>query len=460
MSSKLKKLDPNHEVPKASLLLRNTLKISLPAAAETFFIGLIGMADTIMVGGLENSRQALAAVALSQQPVMITLAASIGINAGVIAIISRRKGENKPQEANQCLRQSLIISTIISSFLTILALVFARPLLLLAGAKSDTIDLAMNYFQIVSLSLVFNYIRLAICSAQRAIGKTTITLVTNVTANVINVILNYCLIKGNFGFPKLGVSGAAIATVIGNFVAFVIAIISIYNRKGFLSVSIHDNWKIDTDSWGHIFGVSTPAFIEQLFMRIGFFGIAAIVNNLGTEQTAINAVISTIMGMSFNITDGFAIGASSLVGRSLGEKDQIKAFAYGRISQMASIFVAVFMMTITVVFRKNLAFIFTTDKTVVDEASRLLLYTAIIMLPQSVQWVTTGILRGAGDTKYTARSALISVVFIRPILSLTLVYPLGLGLIGSWIGMFVDQMVRWILNNRRFTSLKWTGIEV
>lgn len=458
VSSKLRRTDQSIKIPKFSVLLRNTLKISLPAALETFFIGLIGMADTIMVGRFSD--KALAAVAICQQPVMITLAASVGINAGIIAIVSRRKGENKQKEANHSLRQALIISSIISAVMTILALVFARPLLVFAGAKSDTIDYAMSYFKIVSLGLFFNYIRLAICSAQRAIGQTNITLATNVTANLINILFNYLLINGNFGFPRLGVTGAAIATVGGNFIAFVIAIFSIYHRKGFLSIHITDNWKVDVDSWKHIFTISSGAFIEQLFMRIGFFMIAKIVNDLGTEATAINAIISTIMGISFNITDGFSIGASALVGHSLGEKDKAKAFAYGRLSQLLSIFLASIMMITTITFRKELAYAFTTEKYLVDEAARLLLYTCIIMLPQSIQWVTTGVLRGAGDTRYTARSALISIVIVRPIFSYLLVNALSFGIIGSWASMLIDQSLRMILNNVRFVNLKWMHIEV
>ncbi len=446
------------ELPKASTLLSNTLKISLPAAAETFFIGLIGMADTIMVGRFSD--KALAAVSIAQQPVLITLAASVGINAGVIAIVSRRKGENKQKEANHILRQSILLSSIVSIIMTALAIIFARPILLFAGAKEDTIELAKNYFDIVTIGLLFNYVRLAITSAQRAVGKTSITLITNVTANVVNIILNFLLINGKFGFPRLGVEGAAIATVIGNFIAFVISIISIYKTKGFLSVTLKDDWKIDSKSFAHIITVAKGAFIEQLFMRIGFFVIAKIVNELGTEQTAINAIISTIMSMSFNITDGFAIGASVLVGSSLGEKDEAKAFAYGRLSQILSVFLGLMMILITIVFRKELSFAFTDQKELVNEASRLLVYTVIIMLPQSLQWVTTGVLRGSGDTHYTAKAALVSVVFVRPIISFLLCYPLGFGLIGSWAGMLIDQIIRATLNNKRFLSLKWAKIEV
>jgi Na+-driven multidrug efflux pump len=90
----------------------------------------------------------------------------------------------------------------------------------------------------------------------------------------------------------------------------------------------------------------------------------------------------------------------------------------------------------------------------------LLIYSSFVMLPQSIQWVTTGILRGAGDIKYTARNSMISVTLVRPFFAYILCYPLGLGILGSWIGMLIDQSLRTVLNNHRFTRLKWMKIEV
>ncbi|MFA5766054.1 MAG: MATE family efflux transporter, partial [Bacilli bacterium] len=275
------------------------------------------------------------------------------------------------------------------------------------------------------------------------------------------VFLNYCLINGNLGFPALGIKGAAIATIIGNLVAFVISIFAIYNRRNqFLSVKLTDNWRLDKESCGQIFRISSSAFVEQLGMRVGFFISAKIVNSLGTEAVAVNAIIQSIISLSFNITDGFAIGASSLVGKSLGEKREELAFAYGRMTQILSFFIGLFMFTFVIIARTWLASLFSKEFTTIQAASDMMLFAAFIIFPQSLQWVTTGILRGAGDTRYTARSSLISVMVIRPVLSYTICYLLGFGLIGSWIGMFIDQIIRFLLNNARFTNLKWIRIKI
>ena len=458
-SKRIESYKPNYELPKTSLLLKNVLKISVPAAIETFLIGIIGMMDTMMVGKLGDA--AISSVAITQQPVFITLALSVGLNAGIIAIVSRKYGEKNKEEANTFLRQALILGIIAALIMTLLSIFLARPFLFLAGAEDDTIDGGVTYFRIVSSVLVFNYIRLIICSALRACGNTKTTLVTNLTANIVNVFLNYCLINGNLGFPALGIKGAAIATAIGNFIAFMISVFAIYNKKNnFLSLQLKDNWKLDKEHCYQIYKISSNAFIEQLFMRIGFFLSAKIVNELGTEQVAINTITQSVISLGFNITDGFAVGSSGLVGKSLGEKNEEKAFAYGRLAQICSFFLGIIMFTIAVTFRYDLAKCFSTNEITVNAAGNLLQFSAFVLFPQSLQWVTTGILRGAGDTKYTARSSLISVTCVRPILSYTICYILGLGLLGSWIGMFMDQTIRFYLNNKRFINLKWVKIEI
>ncbi|HPT89827.1 MAG TPA: MATE family efflux transporter, partial [Bacilli bacterium] len=131
-SKKLDELGIKNEIPKTSKLINDILKISLPAAAETFLVGLVGLMDTIMVGSL--GKEAISSVSITQQPVYITLTFCFGLTAGIIAIVSRRFGQNDREGANKALRQTLVLGTIISSIITILSLVFGRAFIKLAGA--------------------------------------------------------------------------------------------------------------------------------------------------------------------------------------------------------------------------------------------------------------------------------------------------------------------------------------
>ena len=453
----------NEKLPRFLEILKKLLRISIPAALEALLIGVIGLVDTMMVGNHPDeivSAARLAAVSICQQPVFITMAISFGINAGLTAIVSRRKGEEDEVGARKTVRQAIILSVIVGGIISALSIIFAEPFLRFSGAKDDTIDYAISYFTIVTSILIFNYIRLGLCAALRAEGSTKLTLITNLIANLVNVFLNYCLINGNLGFPELGVKGAAIATIVGNLVAFLVAFGFVIFRNGFVKIKFNDSWKLDKENLGNLVKVSTPAFIEQLFMRIGFFIIALIVNNLGTNYVAMNAIISGIIMLSFNLTDGFCIGVASLVGESLGSKKPALAFAYARLSQYISFIIGIFMIIFILIFREPLSKLFSSNTEVIAGAAVILEFAVFTIFPQSLQWVTTGALRGAGDVKYTARASMISVAIIRPILSFLLCYPFGLLLLGSWIGMFIDQTIRFILNNYRLSTLKWMDIKV
>ena len=453
LSSKVKNKYPGEEIPRKRELLSRLLKIAIPSAVETFFVGLMGMFDTMMVGNF--SKEALAAVSISQQPVMITFACIFGLNNGIVACISRRRGEGNREGANKILRQALLFALILSSVFVVFMQLFGSFFLELAGAQEDTIELATTYTRIVTYCLPINYIRLALCSAQRSIGKTKLTLIVNVVANTINVICNYILINGHFGAPALGVTGAAIATNIGNTVAMIIVLITVIHGKGFLHLSFHDSWRFSRDGIGILLRVASPAFLEQFVNRFGFFIIAKIVNELGTDAAAVNAILSNIIALNFNLIDGFALGASALVGQSLGEKKPCKSYAYGKLAQILALLIGLVMAGIILIIRKPLCWCFSEDDAIIAEASKDLLIVWIIFLPQSVQWTTTTVLKGAGDTAFTARTCLLSIAIIRPICSYILCYPLGLGVIGSYLGMFIDQIIRLTLNLMRFLNLKW-----
>lgn len=449
---------PNTVLPPKKKMLGDVLRISIPAALEAFLVAITGLVDTIMVSRV--SKQAIAAVSITQQPYFLSLMVAMGISAGITAIIARRKGENDEEGARKTLRQSLIITTIFSLFLTVVLLLVARPFMLVTGAKKDTIDDAVIYFRVVVSALSAISLRIVICAGMRSSGETHIPLILNVIANVVNIFFNYCLIEGRLGFPRLEVLGAGIATTIGNLVAFIVAVIILIKHKSFIRISPHDDWHPDKNAMKSIAHISYGAFIEQFFMRIGFYIIAVIINNLGTNAVAVNAVISGVISLAFSLTDGFAIGASAIVGKSLGEDKKSLAFAYGRIAVLCSIVMGMIMVGTIISLRIPLSGLFSTDQEIIKETQFLLLITSFVIFPQSMQWVVTNILRGAGDIKFTAKTAIICILIIRPTLAFIFCYPLLMGVLGSWIALFIDQTTRFIINHRRVNSLKWMEIKV
>jgi putative MATE family efflux protein len=308
---------------------------------------------------------------------------------------------------------------------------------------------------------VFNALRLTINACQRGVGNTKVSMYTNVIANIVNIVFNYLLITGNFGFPRLEIKGAAIATVFGNFVAFVISLISLIRSDEYLKFSFKKLFSKDREASKHIFNLFPSTMLEQAVMRVGFILFALIVNYLGTQATYVHGVCNDINVLAFTLADGFAIGTSAIVGHRLGENRKDLAIVYAKVSMILSVGFAIVLSVMMVILREPLILLYKPETTeLLQQAKYILLIAAITTIPQNIQWVLTGILRGAGDTKFTATTSLISVTILRPAISYVLCYFTPLGIIGAWIGMFIDQVIRLILNISRFSSRVWMEVKL
>ena len=135
------------------------------------------------------------------------------------------------------------------------------------GATVNTLEYAKTYLFIISAGFIFNGLRLTINACQRGIGKTKISMLTNLVANIVNVCLNYLLINGYYGFPTLGIAGAALATVIGNAVAFLISFATILPKKAYLRFDIKEFFKIESDTFKNIMQILPSTLFDQLYLR-------------------------------------------------------------------------------------------------------------------------------------------------------------------------------------------------
>ena len=172
-----------------------------PAVMESFFVSFAGMVDSWMVSSLGAS--AVAAVGLTTQPKFIGLCIFMALNVSVSALVARRRGEQDKYGANQVLLMALAFVLVMGTIISIAAVTFASPIITFCGAQADTHDDAVLYYRIIMGGMMFNIVSMAINAAQRGAGNTKIAMRTNVTSNVVNMIGNYLLIQGNFGFPQL-----------------------------------------------------------------------------------------------------------------------------------------------------------------------------------------------------------------------------------------------------------------
>ena len=458
------------EIPAGREMYKQYIGIAVPSVCEMVLISLISMVDTVMVSSLGTD--AVAAVGLVNQPRMIMLCLFFALNVGITAVVARRKGENRREEANAALRTAIVMILGLSAVLMAVLLPLSGALMRFAGAEEGrTLGLSTDYFMILGFALPFQALSMGICAAQRGVGNTKLTMQVNITSNIVNVIFNYLLINGVGPFPKLGVHGAALATALGMVVGFVLSVRAIYqDHQGFLALSPHDNWKPDMDSVRALVKVASSAMVEQLAMRIGFFSYARIVAGLGTDAFAAHQIGCQFLNLSFSCADGLGIAGTSLVGQMLGRKRRDLAHIYGTLAQRFSLTAGLMLATACVVLRAPLVNMFINpgeSEQVRQMAEMVMIVLGILQPLQMLSVVASGALRGAGDVKYTARVMLITVTCIRPVLALVGVYVCqnifhrsDIALVSAWIATCCDMTVRMILMMKRYRSEKWHSIKV
>lgn len=444
--------------PTPSSMVKKTFKIAWPSATEAFLISIIGAVDMMMVGRLGES--AIAAVGITNQPKFILLSMLFALNVGTTVVISRRRGEKNHQALKDVMRHSLIIAFIMSLVFAIIGIVFAKELVLIAGASSDYLQTSIDYLRVIMIGNFFLGMSMNINAAQRGVGNTLIAMKTNLTANVVNVILNFLLINGIWIFPRLEVVGAGIATTIGNFVMFVIAFRSILDKESLLFQSFKDSFKYSKEIVSSFIKLGKPALTEQIFIRIGFLLYARAVADLGTTAFATHQLVMNVMVISFAIGDGLSTANSALIGQSLGAKRPDVAMGYGKITQRIGLTAAILFSTLLALNRESVLSLFTNDQTIIDLGAPLIVILSVIILFQIVQVIVVGALRGAGDVKFVATLSLVSVSMVRPALTYVFAYGLGFGLTGAWMSVLVDQIMRFVISQVRFNSATWTKIKV
>ncbi len=441
-------------------MIGTTLRIAVPAIVESFFVQFAGLADSLMVSSL--GANSVAALGLTAQPKFLGLSPFFALNVALSALTARRFGEKRRRDANAIVFTAIIIIIGLSIVLGSVLSILAPQIMTLCGSTADTHDDAVLYYRIIMSCMIFNCIQMGINSAQRGAGNTKITMRTNITSNTINIILNYLLINGHFGFPALGITGAAIATVAGTAAGCVMSLVSIIRPGSFINVSyiIKKHVMPATAALKDIIKVGYSVFFEQCLMRIGFMMTAVMAANQGNAAMAAHQVGMNILGLSFSFGDGLQAAAVALIGRSLGEGKSRRAKEYGSTCQMVGGIISVALAVLYFLCARPFMELFFAEPEIVDIGVMIMHIIIVVVLFQIRQVIYMGCLRGAGDTLYTAVASTISVTAIRTGVSYLCGYTFGWGIAGIWIGVVGDQVSRYILAAIRFKAGKWVKIRI
>ncbi|NLG81920.1 MAG: MATE family efflux transporter [Bacilli bacterium] len=446
-------------------LIRNdVIKIAWPVLVELLLSSLFSMVDMMMLGWLPDkaeSAASVAAVGLTNQPLFIGQSLVQALNVGGTALIARYFGSKETDKIEPVLKHVIMVSLFgLAIPLSIIGFFFAPGILDLLGAKSDTISVGTKYFQILMIGFIFQSFNMSIAASLRGVGETKTPMRINLTANFFNVFGNYILIFGRLGSPKFGITGAGISTALSNMFVTIVLFGVVIKGKGVVKLSIKHRFHFDNLIVYNLIKIGIPATLEQLVLRTGILLFVRIVADLGTVSYATHQISLSILSLSFQPGQAFGIATSALIGKSLGAGQLEHAEAYSKVTRKFGTYISTMMALIFFFFGRYIASLYTRDEEIIQNATVLLKIIALVQPFQASQLILAGGLRGAGDTFWPLVSALVGVLGVRVGLAYLLVNVFNMALIGAWIAIFVDQLIRWAFVFFRFRTGQWKYIKL
>ncbi|TCP62140.1 MATE family efflux transporter [Baia soyae] len=425
------------------------LSLAWPAIIENSLQTLVGFVDTLFVSKLGLIE--VSAIGITQTILQVYFAVFMAIGVGSTSLIAKAIGANDIQKAQTVAKQSVLLSVWIGVIFGIVTLFVAEPLLRAFGAESSVLEQGVIYLRFVAVPSIVISLMFGLGSLLRGAGDTVSPMKAGIWMNVIHLVLDYIFIFGLGPIPELGVTGAAIATVLSRIVGIILLWKHLQKSKTNIGKGWSKGWKSDRSILKTIAHISTPAAIERLIMRFGQVLYFGVILSLGTYTFAAHQIAGNIESFSYLPGYGFAIAVATLVGQSLGAKKIKDAWQYGWIATG----ICAVIMGLLGIFEFFgggwCAQFFTTDTSVIQQVELALKIDAFKEIPLAIVLVLTGALNGAGDTKGPMISTTIGIWVVRFVGVYVLAIWLGWGLPGVWVAILLDNVLRAIFLGLRFS---------
>lgn len=420
---------------------REVIRIAAPAVMESLVSVVIASIDTKMISVL--GKGAINAVSFTTQPKLIFFSIFFALGTTVSMFVSQAYGKKNKEEANTCLLSILRLAVILSLALGAALFFLARPVMMLCNRQKDTLEMSVTFFRILMVFSLFQAVSIILNAALRGIGRTKVTLISNIAMGVVDIVFNYLLIEGHAGFPRLEVAGDAIATVLGTAAACAISLIVIVKETDFLSLHgfFSRSRAAAPDMRLSIRNKAGSIVVENLFTRLGFLLSSIILSNLDSSETAVYHVGMILLNYSFAFGDGIQNATVALTGRSMGAAlyDDLKE--YLRISVITG---AICSLCLSILYIAGSGWFFGlyfAESSDIHEGFITSCIAAVLTFLQVIRIICIGGMRGMGEVKDPRRIATLCVFILNPTLSLLFIVIFDYGIWGIWAASVITQTV-------------------
>jgi MATE family multidrug resistance protein len=426
----------------------------------------VSFIDNIMVGQLGTAE--LAAVSLANSFMFIAMSIGIGFATAITPLIAEADAANNYKQAKATYKHGLFLCTTLGILLFLLVF-FSKPLMYLMQQPEEVVALAIPYLNLVAFSLIPLIVFEAIKQFSDGMSMTKYPMYATLLANIINVILNYLLIFGKFGFPEMGMIGAAFGTLISRFIMVIyLWTLLRYKERSSKIVKNIKFFVLDFQMIKKMVNIGSLSAM-QMFFEVAIFTSAIWLSGLlGKNPQAANQIALNLSSMTFMVAIGLSAASMIRVGNQKGLQNykELRRIAFSIF--LLGVLLAVFFALLFFIFHKSLPNIYVDledtanyqdNMEVISIASKLLLAAAFFQISDSIQVVVLGALRGLQDVKIPTILTFISYWVVGFPVSYYLGKEEMYGSFGIWMGLLAGLTTASILLFIRFNSLTLKLIE-
>lgn len=427
---------------------RENLSLALPVMLSQVGQVVVQLCDNAMVGHL--GALSLAAVSFGGAVFVIFLFFGTGISMGLTPLVGEMYARHDYRTSARLFQNALVLNSVVGILLFAVLQVFGQCLGLM-GQSEEVVAEAAPYYNYLAWSIIPFMIFAAFKQFLEGVGNTMTGMVVVLTANAINILFNYLLIYGHGGFPAMGAAGAGLATLISRicmplFVLIYFIRVPSLRRYFRFFTWIAQGWRMTR----RLLAVGLPISM-QMVLEVSAFALTLIMMGwIGTVEQAAHQVVLSISNIVYMIIVGISSATTIMVSHRYGVGDYRGLRRAATASWHLGLVANGLTMTFFILFRHWLPLMFTSDEAVLAVAAQLFVMAAIYQIPDGLQTIALGVLRGMQDVRVTMNYAFVAYIVINLPVGYLCAFTLGLGAPGLWIGFIVGLTVAAILFITRY----------
>ena len=380
---------------------RVVLSLAIPMTIQNVLQLLLNMMDTVMLGRLGESSEALISAAnFANQPFFVYSLFLFGMVSGMSVLIAQYWGKGDTDAINSITGIAMTAAVAVGSLFTIVCYLFTPGVMGLFTDSDEVIGLGVKYLRIVLASYVIASVTSILCGVMRSTEQVGIALGSNTVGIFTNIVLNYCLIFGKFGLPRMEIEGAALATLIAKIVEFLIVLVYVIFFDRRVRLSFARMFRIQRRMIGDFIKYSLPVIFNETMWGLGITLHSVIIGHIGDAAYAAYTVANIIEKIGLLSAIGFANATQIIIGKEIGAGRSENAYPYARTMLALSAALGVIMSGVVLLVRVPAVGLFDIADSTKTAAVNIISVMSVIIFIKSLNTTAiVGVMRGGGDTR-------------------------------------------------------------